>query len=237
MLQKGILRPDGTPVDADGQSLLPDGVQDYAALGEDAKLDEALEEQVQGLLDQELQSDKSKAKFKLEVVFAESRSKIKPYMGIVYAWTNGGFAHGGGDEVVYFCSGKVVRNGEEKSCNAPIDLKFVSREHAVCVACKTAVDPKTLTGQVVAKLTAQSWSKLITRMFLLLEANADVRMGMMPGDLHRAASTEQERSMRGDVLNRVRHQRTWVHYPLTDIIKDTSNGSSLAKRIQVFLEA
>jgi hypothetical protein len=236
-MNRGVVRSDGTSVTEDGQEMLPEGVSDLVELGNATKLDDALEEQLQSLFGTELRTGEDQAKFKLEVVFAESRSRMKPFAGIVFAWTNGGFAHGGGDEVVYFCSGKVEKEGRLRSCNAPIDLNFISRQHAICPACRSAVDPKTLTGQVLAKLTSQSWAQLIVRMFMLLEANADIRMGMMPGDLRRASEIEQDQDRHGDVLNRVRHQRHWVRYPLVDIIKDTSNGSSLYKRIRVFLEA
>lgn len=235
---KGLVAPDGTPIGADGESILPDGVQDFAALDGESKLDQALEDQLQDLLGDELQDpDKSKARFKLEVVFNEKRSRQAPYLGIVFAWTNGGFAHGGGDEVVYFCSGKVVRDDRIRTCNAPIDLKFVSEERAVCPTCKNVVDPKTLTGQVIAKLPTQHWTTLITNMFMLLDANADLRIGMMPGDLRGATDSEQERPQEGDRLNGVRNQRHWIHYSLVDIIKDTSAGSSFHKRIRAFLEA
>jgi len=162
---------------------------------------------------------------------------MESYPGVIVAWTNGGFASGGGDEVVYFCTASVEKDGETRSCNAPLDLKFVSREIAVCPTCCNVIKPQELTGQVMARLTSQNWAKLLTRMFMLLEANADIRMGFMPGDLRGAAKVEQDKPRHGDVLNRVRLERNWVHYALKDIIRDTSTGSSLYQRIRVFLEA
>ena len=236
-MRAGQIKGDGSVESYDGGPMLPDGVFNTAAGGNDVRLDEELEKKLNTLLEDELGTDEDKAQFKLEVVFAESRSKMKPYAGMVFAWTNGGFAHGGGDEAVYFCTGQIEKNGETKTCNAPLDLKFISKEVAVCPVCRNALKPKDLTGQIFARLSSQNWARLITRMFVLLNADADIRMGMMPGELRTASEIEQDQSKAGDVLNNVRLQRHWVRYPLVDIIKDTSNGASLQKRIRVFLEA
>ena len=88
----------------------------------------------------------------------------EPYLGVVCIWTNGGFSHGGGDEVVYLCSGQTTNKQDEIiTCGAPIDLKFVSHDVAVCAKCKSALVPKEMTGQIIAKLSGQNWAKLMTK--------------------------------------------------------------------------
>lgn len=229
---KGYTNLDGTPA----AGVLPEGVSDLAAVGEETVVDRLIQEQLEEVYESEL--NKAKARFKLEVAFMESRSKIKPYLGVVCVWTNGGFGHGGGDEVVYLCTGKKLNDKDEVvTCGAPIDLKFVNRDVAICTECRQAIKPKELTGQIIAKLTSQNWAHLMTKLFVRLGGNADVRMGFMEGDLRGAAEIEQDKQHHGDHLHEVRDRRNWVVYPLKSIIKDTSAGSSFYNRIRTFLEA
>lgn len=229
---KGYTQLDGSPA----KGILPEGVHDMAAIGDETVLDKAIQEQLEGLYVSEL--SKTKARFKLEVSFMEGRSRMNPFLGVVCVWTNGGFSHGGGDEVVYLCPAKIEgSDGHPKTCGAPIDLKFVSKSVAVCAECGNPIKPKELTGQIVAKLTSQDWAKLMTQLFVRLQGDADIRMGFMSDGLRKAAVTEQGAQLHGDKLHAVRDRRHWVNYPLSSIIKDTSSGSSLYKRIRAFLEA
>ena len=220
---KGYTKLDGSPADG----VLPSGVHDMVEGGEATAVDQLVQEKLEGIYESEL--NQAKARFKLEVAFMESRSRMSPYLGVVCIWTNGGFAHGGGK--------KLNKRDEVVVCGAPIDLKFVSRDVAVCAECRQAIKPKELTGQIIAKLTSQDWAHLMTKLFVRLEGNADVRMGFMEGDLRVAAGTEQEKQLHGDNLHEVRDRRNWVIYPLKSIIKDTSAGSSFYNRIRAFLEA
>lgn len=229
---KGYTKIDGSPADG----VLPSGVTDMAAVGDETIVDKLIQEQLEEVYESEL--NKAKAQFKLEVAFMEPRSKTKAFLGVVCVWTNGGFGHGGGDEVVYLCTGKKLNKKDEVvTCGAPIDLKFVSRDVAICAECRQAIKPKELTGQIIAKLTTQNWAHLMTKLFVRLGGNADVRMGFMEGDLRSAAEIEQGKQLHGDVLHDVRDRREWVIYPLKSIIKDTSAGSPFYNRIRAFLEA
>lgn len=224
-------------IGADGRSVLPHGIEDLAALGELATLDADTLAKLNQITES-LEGDDLQAKFKLEVAFSESRSRDKPFAGVVCAWTNGGFLHGGGDQVVYLCPQRVeLPGGGDRSCGAPLSLVHVGKRVAVCSACRRPSDPKNLVGQIVAKNTLQNWVTLIERVFHHLECNADLRMGHFDGDLRIATEEEKTHELHGEALNKVRNNRLWIAYPLRNIIKDTSSGATLSSRIRAFLYA
>lgn len=227
----------GGQVGADGRSVVPGGLYDMAEIG-DSLNDPELEARVaETLKSMDGDFDSLKAKYKLEIAFSNSRSLLQPFAGLVSAWSNGGFLHGGGDEAIYFCPAKINRSGVTQTCGSPITIQFVSGRFAVCEKCKQATDPKRLVGQFFARLSIQSWATLISRMFRALECNADIRIGVMPGDLRVATEQEAARDLRGDKLDGLRGNREWVAYPLSRIVKDTSNGAELQGRIRAFLSA
>jgi hypothetical protein len=230
------MRTTGT-VDASGNSAIPQGLFDMAELGNKLE-DSELDDRIAALLKAENPPEEVKAKFKLEVIFTESRTIHAPLTGVVMAWTNGGFMHGGGDEVVYFCPKMVdAPNGGTTMCREPLSILFVSKRIAVCPKCKATSDPKELVGQFFAKLPMEKWATLVTKMFGVLGCNADIRIGTMRGDLRRANEREDEKYMRGEHLDRVRNSREWVIYPLRNIIKDTAAGADLYNRMRAFLSA
>lgn len=228
----------GGLVGPDGRSALPPGIVDHAE-GADSI---AVSQEVQDRLDQifkEGKLEEVKASYKLEVAINEERSMIKPYWGLVTAWTNGGFNHGGGDEAVYFCPSKVDKNGETRTCSAPIDLKWIGKGAALCPTCRNAVLPKELAGQVGFRLTTQNWAAVITRMWLGLGGDADIRLGVMRGQIRaRTEDILKARSLNaGDKLDDLRTKRDWAIYPLRNIIRDTAAGADLQGRIRAFLSS
>ena len=215
-------------------SAVPEGIRDLVRTGDDLSLDPETEEKLHQLWEEAANYSELKAKYKLEVVFTERRSKHAPFSGFVMAWSNGGFAHGGGDEVIYFCTSK---NEKGRQCNNPLDLKWIGGQNAVCPKCRNVIEVEKLMGQIYAKLPHQHWATLITRVFRILDCDADIRLGVLRGDLRTASNAEQERDLQGDKLNKVRLDRRWVVYPLSNIIKDTSAGADLYGRIRAFLSA
>lgn len=224
-------------VGPDGQSVLPEGIVDSSLGAEDIQLDLEIQQRLDAILSGELAEDE-KAQYKLEVAFTEERSMHHPFMGVISMWSNGGYAHGGGDEAVYFCTAKIDKDGESKMCGHPLDLKWIHKTAAICPSCRNVVDPKDLAGQIGAKLTVQNWATLITKTWLQLGSNADIRIGMLRGDLRRTTEKEQETSrFGGEKLMKVRLEREWAIYPLRNIIRDTAAGASLTGRIRAFLSA
>lgn len=234
MTNRGIVGPDG-------RSVVPAGVTDMAALGADMVLDDEVEKKLSQIFKTLDDGGEAglRAKFKLEVAFSEHRSLHRPFTGIVSAWTNGGFLHGGGDEVVYFCPQKIdnKEGGGQHTCATPLALMFVGKKVAVCPSCKRPSKPEELVGQVIAKLPMQHWVALLMRMLGHLEYNADIRMGTLAGDLRKANELETEKDRGGDEFEKVRSQRAWIAYPLKNIIKDTAAGATLSNRIRAFLYA
>lgn len=223
-------------VDRDGKStVIPADIYDMVERAEAEPIDHELNERLDKLFADA--NSEIKAKYRLELFLSEKRSSLNPYGGFVSAWSNGGYAHGGGDETIYFCNAKTVRNGNEVTCGKPLSIQFISAGKAVCQHCKTMLKSQDLTGQVFARLHGQQWARLLTRMFYRLEGSADLVLCVMPGDLRQATAEERVKEHRGEVLDHVRLRRVRVVYPLDRIIKDTSAGADLERRIRAFLEA
>lgn len=232
MNRKGV----GGLVGPDGQSILPAGIVDHAEGAEGVNLSPEVQARLDAIFKSGLEEIKGTYKLELAIDEAE-RSSIKPYWGLVTAWTNGGFAHGGGDEAVYFCSVVVEKNGQQRTCSAPIDLKWIGASAAICPTCRHAIDPKELAGQVGFRLTTQNWAAVLTRMWLTLGGSADIRLGVMQGGIRAKTDDILKRvsNSAGDKLDDLRGKRRWASYPLKNIIKDTSAGADLQMRIRDFL--
>lgn len=209
---------------------------DMVAAGKDLKLSPELEEQLQATMKKILPPE-DKAQFLLEVVFNEERSIHKPFAGFVMAWTNGGFAHGGGDEKLYFCPAKVERDGQTKICAAPMPPNLIRHGVGICLACRQPSSDRKFIGEVFFKLPMQHWVTVLTRYYARLGGNADLAISIMRGDLQKAAYEEQGRELRGDKLEDVRGKREIVRYSLKSIIRDTSGGATLESAFNAFLRA
>lgn len=217
-------------VKARGENILPDGITDTSAGAENTELHPELEKE----LDRLIGFDKVKAKYKLEISFSEERSVHKPFAGIVSAFTNGGFAHGGGDEGIYFCPNPI---DTDKLCYHALDPIWLSNNHAVCPSCRTVVDPKKLTQFIFARLTMQNWAHQMLNFFRRLDNNADIRIVFLgrSNELRKATAEELDKPRRGDNLNAVRLRRHSAIYPLANILKDTAAGADLYTRFRAFL--
>lgn len=182
--------------------------------------------------------DTGRSRFLLDIAFTEKRSMHAPFGGIVLAFTNGGFAHGGGDELVYFCPKPVERGTQTKTCAAPIPPNFIKGKVAVCPECRGVSKDVELCGQTYAKLTMQNWAPLVTKFYRRLGGNADLRIAVFNNDLRNNAFAAQQGSDRAaNSMLDLRHERHWVRYSLDALIRDTSSGRSLESCIEAFLRA
>lgn len=222
-------------VGADGKSRVPHGIVDHAEGADDVAVSVEVQRRLDALF-KEASLDTVQAQYKLEVVFLE-RSLTAPFPGIITAWKNMGQITGGGDGAVYFCPNLVDKNGETKTCSAPLDLRWVQKEAALCPRCRTTVKPKDLAGQIGGKNTLQGWARLVTRMWLNLEGDADIRLGLYAGSIRsRTEDILKATSLQaGDRLDDAREKRKWAIYPLKNIIKDTGAGADVQRRIRDFL--
>jgi hypothetical protein len=206
-----------------------------AALGESVELTEELEKKLKEL--NLADAKETKARFKLEVYFAGGPRRGTEFKGVLCAWANGGFLNGGGDASVYFCPKVLARGSAEQTCLHPIDMRFVQARRAVCVHCRSVTGELDLVGQIINTMEIAKWARLITHMFHRLGCNADLRICVARGSIRRAKELETERDRGGEQYARVTAQREWITYPLASIIRDTSSGSPLERRIRAFLEA
>jgi len=232
-MSQGLVSPTGES--AIRQLTGDNSIFDMVATGQDLKVSPEVEDQIQALMGS--MTETGEAKFLLDVYFNEERSVPRPFSGFLMAWTNGGFAHGGGDEKVYFCPAKVERNGQTKICAAPMAPNLIKHGVGVCVACQQPSRGKDFVGAVYFKLGISSWAAVLERYFFRLECNADIRLGIMRGDLRQTTEIEQTGEKRGVLLEKLRHRREWVRYSLQSIIKDGSSGATLDSRLNAFLRA
>ena len=209
---------------------------DMIAAGKDLKLTPELEAQLSEDMKKILPAE-DKARFLLEVFFNEERSIHRPFSGFLMAWTNGGFAHGGGDEKVYFCPSRVERNGMTKICAAPLAPNLIKHGVGICLSCRQPSEDSNFVGEVFFRLPMQHWSAVLTRYYARLDSNADIKISIMRGDLREAAAQEQAKELRGDKLETLRAQRESIRYSLRSIIKDTSSGATLESAFNAFLRA
>lgn len=229
-------------VNAQGESAIKqltgnDDIFDMVAAGQDLKVSPEVEEQVEALMKSMKEEDEHKAKFILDIYFNEERSVHRPFSGFLMAWTNGGFFHGGGDEKVYFCPAKVERDGHTKICAAPMPPNLIKHHMGICVTCQQPSKDKNFVGEVFFKLPMSSWTSVIERYFYRLNCNADIRIGIMRGDLRAASVLQASSEKQGEMLRKVRQQREWVRYSLAAIIKDGAAGATLGSRLNAFLRA
>lgn len=232
-MSQGLVSPTGES--AIRQLTGDNSIFDMVATGKDLQVSPEVEEQIQALMG--TMTETGEAKFLLDVYFNEERSIHRPFSGFLMAWTNGGFAHGGGDEKVYFCPSKVERNGQTKICAAPMAPNLIKHGVGVCVACQRPSRDKQFVGEVYFKLGMSSWAAVIERYFFRLECNADIRLGIMRGDLRKTTEIEQTSERQGELLENLRFRREWVRYSLKSIIKDGTSGASLESRLNAFLRA
>lgn len=170
-----------------------------------------------------------KAKFKIEVQFGKNRSAHKPFAGALSIFLSGTKLHGGGDEKLYLCPrkdcGKIIFPNERLGATV------------MCRACETMWDEKAITGELLFVLPTQKWAEVILRHFALVDHNADIYLKYHPTDIRYKAAMEIARSRGGDAIRVARENRGLHVYPLKNIIKDTSGGADLYKRLLAFITA
>jgi hypothetical protein len=193
----------------------------------------ALKEKQEAL--DKLLSEKGLAKYKLELMFTAARSIHKPFPGIVTWWESGSKFHGGGDSKLYQCPGKHLGG----ACDAFIPDSANGLNYIVCPTCGKMWKNEQVIGEVFYNLPMQKWADVITNWFVKLGLNADIRIKYARDDIRDAARKEQDRQLRGDILEKARsgERRSMSVYPMANIIKDTANGADLRGRILAYLQA
>jgi hypothetical protein len=169
------------------------------------------------------------ATFKIEVQFGKDRSTWKPCVGMMSIFLSGTKLHGGGDEKLYMCP--------KEGCDGIIYPNERLGAQVVCRKCNMFWPENDLIGELMFKLTAQNWAKVLEKWFNRLEGKCDIYLKYHPTDIRYAAAQEQLRQKGGDLLNKARNNRGLHIYPMRNIIKDTSNGSAVYDRFLAFVRA
>lgn len=185
-------------------------------------------------LEQEAQS-KQVGLYKIEIQFGKNHHvNGELTYGMMTLWESGTKLHGGGDALLYICPGKY---NKQSTCEHVIPDQYNGRAVVVCPSCFTAWKREDLIGQLYFNLPIQKWAQVIHHWFLNLGMNADIRVKYFYDDIRAASDKEQEKELKGEVLERARSdaRRPTRVYPLANIIKDTSAGADLFGRILAFL--
>lgn len=169
------------------------------------------------------------ARYKIEVQFGKERSTWQPCAGAVSFYLSGTKLHGGGDEKLYLCP--------RDDCSGIIFPNERLGANVMCRACEMMWDENNLVGELLFRLTPQAWATVILRYFTMLEHNADIYVKYHPTDIRYQTQMEMARKRGGEEVVKARKNRGLHIYPLKNIIKDTSNGADLYKRILAFIRA
>jgi hypothetical protein len=174
------------------------------------------------------------AKFKIEVLFNKGFSTIKPSAGIVSFWGNANQLHGGGDTIIHFCPGKRLGRSD---CNHYIPDPSHGYGFLICPKCHEVWNGDDVDGQVAARLTTQKWAELIYNYYVRLDMMCDVVIKYHTTDI-RNATTASIRDG-GEALASARSPKKRLRriYTMSAIIRDTSAGADLYKRLLAFVSA
>ncbi len=219
-------------VDARGRSDIPEGIYDMAELGRALPEDTELDKRVAALF---AKVDELRAKYKIQLFFAEDRSNIRAYKGFIVLWVTSDY-DGDGDRGLYLCPQRYVDAGLERPCNAPLEPGMFLATGAVCSRCRKMTAREDLTGQIFARLPTQHWARLVTRVFGILGCNADIHLDYIRRDIRVATQEIEQRGTR-DALSLARSSRQDVIYSLPRLVRDTAGGASVESVIRAFLEA
>lgn len=173
-----------------------------------------------------------KAKFKIELMFTQEFSVIKPVPGVMSFWESGSQLHGGGDAIIHFCPGKKLG---KSSCEHYIPDPSHGYGFLVCPGCNSVWNGKDVYGQIIGRHVAKDWADLIERYYRRLDMNCDIVIKYHKSDIRSAARARHAQ----DTLSVVRsgQKRLKRIYTMGAIMRDTSAGSALYDRILAFVRA
>jgi hypothetical protein len=170
-----------------------------------------------------------RAKWKIEVTFMRNRTPKGLNAYGVRIWESGRALNGEGDVLAFWCLNADPDSNE--GCRNIISSDFIKEGVAFCPHCKRTIRADMLTDMVGGNVYMDSLAKYLAGLFRKLNSSADIYLKFHREDIRyvamvRAKGGEKAEKMKG------------LHiYPLKNIIKDTSAGADLGKRILAFLSA
>lgn len=181
-----------------------------------------------------LLKDENKAKYKIEVLFAHTRSSHKTAVGALSIWESGTKLHGGGDTKMYWCPAKDKKTSD---CKGIIPDASNGYGYLVCPDCKKVWNGEDVYGEILYRLDVENWSVVLLKHYIRLGHNADIYLKYPLHDLRKVSRQEQEKQLMGEKLAKARRDRQQYIYPLARIMKDVAAGADLQKRFRAFLTA
>lgn len=178
-----------------------------------------------------------KATYKIEVLFGKARSTAqKPTPGVISFWVSGNRLHGGGDEKLYLCPGKILKRSE---CERPLVDHYNNATGIVCPGCGTIWKHEQVIGELLLNLPMQHWADVVLKYFKVLNQDCDIYLKFAPEDIRSMTKAQVDKATwKGtQVLERARNKRAKAVYRLVNILKDISAGADLLKRFRAFLVA
>lgn len=176
------------------------------------------------------------AKYKLEVLFGKARSITGLTPGALTFWASGSKLHGGGDDKLYLCPGRALK---ESDCQALLLDSYNGGGGIVCPSCGQFWKNDACIGELFFNLTMRGWAQVIHTHFRACESDCDIYLKHALDDV-RSISLAQatKQTWKGSqALAKSREQRARHIYPLRNILKDTSAGADLMGRFYAFLTA
>lgn len=173
--------------------------------------------------------DNIKAGYKIEIMFGPKRTPQGPNAVCIQLWESGKRLDGDADDRMYWC--RDVAMDSNLGCGKPIPSGAIHNDIAICPSCQMAIRADKLTGEQIHFITTQNLALKVEAVFHDLKDNADIYCKYDQSDIRYQAV------LREKGFEKARWLRGMFIYPLKNIIKDTSAGSTIASRFRAFFSA
>lgn len=170
---------------------------------------------------------KIRAKYKIEVFFGPGRTTRGPNLCGIQIFESGRRAHGGGDDLMFWC--KDSRPGHNEGCWAPIVSDNVRGGQAFCKSCQKVSHADLLTSLRILKLPTLKIANSVADIFRQLDTDADIYLKYSEDDVHFRAMAMAKG------LHVAKTYKGMHIYTLDRILQDTAAGADLNKRFFAFL--
>jgi len=186
-----------------------------------------------------------KGRYKIQLWFRSTRSMLKPVEFTLSAWESGKRMHGGGDEMMFVCKRHVDApkvapfevamahraSASDRGCGNFIPGGLTSQGRVVCPHCMVAHRTDQIGDSVYYSSTLDQAADVLADWWRRLDGDADVYLKYHPED------PRVKMMAKGFSARKARMKKGLTIYPLANIIKDTSAGSSVRNRFLALLKA
>jgi len=194
-----------------------------------------------------------RAGFKIEIFFGPKRSVHNDYGALVTVYESGKHFHGGGDSLAYYCldqkvlpKGPIISRDDSAfpllralltgkkevgtiGCGHIIPSDNIVLGRALCLHCKKEIYSTELVANAPFFGATADLAEFCELLFVHLKHNADIYCKYDRTDIRYQVCETKYGAEKAHYL------RGLSIYPLHNILRDTSNGSSLVSRFKSFL--